>query len=38
MTIRGIDFVQYYVENIQQALTFYQHILNLRQLRNFEDK
>lgn len=38
MQIRGMDFIQYYVENMQEAITFYQDILKLDLLSNYKDQ
>lgn len=38
MEIRGMDFIQYYVENMQQAIKFYQDTLKLELLSNYQDQ
>lgn len=38
MQIRGMDFIQYYVEDMQEAIMFYQDTLNLELLSNYKDQ
>lgn len=38
MEIRGMDFFVYYVENMQQAIMFYQDTLKLELLGNYKDQ